>query len=83
MQISDPHIDGMAASQLVSAASFSALITALRRKGIFTDSEITAIYKEALILLEIDQSEDPETNTMSKMAIHMLRVQLGVEDNDT
>lgn len=81
MQI-DPRIDGVAASQLVSGALNATLISALRRKGIFTDAEITEIYTDALTLLEIDQSPEPEYKRISDMAIEMLRAQLSVPDND-
>lgn len=79
---SDPRIDGVAASQLVSSALIGALVSALRRKGIFIDTEIEAIYKEALTLLEIDQSPEPEFKRVSDMAIEMLRIQLSIPDND-
>lgn len=79
---SDPRLDGVAASQLVSGALGGALISALRRKGVFTDVEITEIYTEALTLLEINQSPEPELKRISDMAIDMLRAQLSVPDND-
>ncbi len=79
---SDPRIDSIAASQLVTSATIAALISALRRKGIVTDAEITAIYTEALTLLEIGQSSEPDFKRVSDMAIEMLRTQLSVPDND-
>lgn len=78
----DPRMDGVTASQLVSGALISAFVSALRRKGVFTDAEITEIYKEALTLLEIDQSAQPDFKRASDMAIGMLRAQLGAPDND-
>lgn len=72
----------IAASQLVASATNAALISALRRKDIFTDTEIEEIYTEALTLLQIDQSDVPEFKHVSDMAIEMLKVQLGVPDND-
>lgn len=78
----DPRIDGIAASDLVSGATSAALISALRRKGIFTDAEITEIYKEALTLLEINQSPEPDFKRVSDIAIDMLKTQLSVPDND-
>ncbi len=76
------RIDGVTASQLVSAAIIGALVSALCRKGLFSDTEIEEIYKEALTLLEIDQSPEPEFKRVSDMAIEMLRTQLNVPDND-
>ncbi|WP_376711084.1 hypothetical protein [Pseudochrobactrum lubricantis] len=76
------RIDGVTASQLVSAAIIGALVSALRRKGLFNDTEIEEIYKEALTLLEIDQSPEPEFKRVSDMAIEMLRTQLNMPDND-
>lgn len=78
----DPRMDGVTASQLVSGALISALVSALRRKGIFSDNEITEIYTEALTLLEIDQSPQLDFKRASDMAIGMLRVQLNVPENE-
>lgn len=77
----DPRMDGVTASQLVSGALISALVSALRRKDIFTDTEITEIYTEALTLLEIDQSPQLDFKRASDMAIGMLRAQLNVAEN--
>ncbi len=78
----DPRMDGVTASQLVSGALISALVSALRRKGIFSDNEITEIYNEALTLLEIDQSPQLDFKRASDMAIGMLRAQLNVPENE-
>ncbi|MBX8784725.1 hypothetical protein HBA94_13240 [Ochrobactrum sp. GRS2] len=78
----DPRMDGVTASQLVSGALISALVSALRRKGIFSDNEITEIYTEALTLLEIDQSPQLDFKRASDMAIGMLRAQLNVPENE-
>lgn len=78
----DLRMDGVTASQLVSGALISALVSALRRKGTFTDAEITEIYTEALTLLEIDQSPQVEFKRASDMAIEILGVQLGKAEND-
>ncbi len=78
----DPRMDGVTASQLVSGALISALVSALRRKDIFTDTEITEIYTEALTLLEIDQSPQLDFKRASDMAIGMLRAQLNVAENE-
>lgn len=78
----DQRMDGVNASQLVSGALISAIVSALRRKGIFTDAEITEIYKEALTLIEIDQSPQPDFKRASDMAIDMLRAQLSVPEKD-
>jgi len=75
-------MDGVTASQLVSGALISALVSALRRKDIFTDTEITEIYTEALTLLEIDQSPQLDFKRASDMAIGMLRAQLNVAENE-
>ena len=75
--LSDPNINNIAANGLATAATTAALISALRRKNILTDAEITAVYKEALILLEIDQSAVPELKHVSDAAINILKVQLG------
>ncbi|MBX8813330.1 hypothetical protein HBA91_11870 [Ochrobactrum sp. MR34] len=78
----DPRMDGVTASQLVSGALISALVSALRRKGIFSDNEITEIYTEALTLLEIDQSPQLDFKRASDMAIGMLSAQLNVPENE-
>ncbi|KAB0539852.1 hypothetical protein HNQ68_003367 [Pseudochrobactrum saccharolyticum] len=78
----DLRMDGVTASQLVSGALISALVSALRRKGIFSDNEITEIYTEALTLLEIDQSPQLDFKRASDMAIGMLRTQLNVPENE-
>lgn len=57
----EPRLSAVATSDLVSASILVSLIGMLASKGVLTDEETRKIYENALLLLEQQQGESPET----------------------
>ena len=57
--MSEP-IDSVAASQVATAATLAALVSALARKGLLDDEEVREVYEHALLMIEEGQGASDE-----------------------
>lgn len=78
---SDPRIDAIASSDLVSASVLASLIGMLGAKGVLSDDEVREVYEQALYLLETRQAEsEPETRPIYEAAREIIEAQLQPDD---
>lgn len=73
--MSEP-LDSVAASQLASAAILAALVSALTRKGVLTDSEVRELYEHALLMIEEGQGDSPEAELVFAAARELIEEHL-------
>ena len=73
--MSEP-LDSVAASQLASAAILAALVSALTRKGVLTDSEVRELYEHALLMIEEGQGDSPEAELVFAAARELIEQHL-------
>lgn len=53
-------LDSVAASQVATAATLAALVSALTRKGLLIEAEVRELYEHALLMIEEGQGVSPE-----------------------
>lgn len=78
--MSEP-LDSVAASQLASAAILAALVSALTRKGVLTDSEVRELYEHALLMIEEGQGDSPEAELVFAAARELIEEHLRPNDD--
>jgi hypothetical protein len=74
----DP-LESVTASELVSASLLAALIPALVNRGVLTQQDANEIYENALMMLEMHQSADPDVQRVYENAREMIEAHLRPE----
>jgi hypothetical protein len=69
-------LDAVAASELVTSAVISALISGLVRSGALTMAERREIYEHALLMLEARQAEVPHSQAVFEAARELIEQHL-------
>lgn len=72
----EPRISAVATSDLVSASILASLIGMLAGKGVLSDEEVREVYENALLMLEQQQGDAPETAHIYEAAREIIQEQL-------
>ncbi|NKC48136.1 hypothetical protein I6H96_02625 [Brucella anthropi] len=70
------RLDGLAATLLSSTASFAALVSLLKRKGVLSDQDEREMYEQALLMLETSQADEPDCGPLYELARNVIEEQL-------
>ncbi|WP_439925315.1 hypothetical protein [Nitrobacter sp. JJSN] len=74
----DP-LESVTASELVSASLLAALIPALVDRGVLTQQDANEIYENALMMLEMQHSAEPDVQRIYEAAREMIESHLRPE----
>lgn len=69
-------LESIAASELVSASLIASLIPTLVDRGVFTAQEAREIYENALLLIEMQQGNEPALQCIYEAAREMIEAHL-------
>jgi hypothetical protein len=75
----DELLNATAASNLVSASILSALMVALREKGILTQDEVREVYERSLLSIETAQTQSPHSADLFEAARELIEEHLRAE----
>lgn len=70
------RLKGLVASELVSDATFAALMRMLLAKDVLSEQEVREVYENALYILEERQGTDPNSDVPYAVARKVIETQL-------